>query len=129
MRMRHRTLAEVGSAHDGRVRIYAEENEVGGRRYWSDAIGGGIVIWDTALVSPEELVTCLGIEERSRTQEEAALGKAKSRELRSRNGAGPEPDAREVGPQGHPPDGSQKLPGDLPGHGDDRPVPQQDHEG
>jgi hypothetical protein len=28
--MRHRTLAEVGSAHDGRVRIYAEENEVGG---------------------------------------------------------------------------------------------------
>lgn len=35
--------------------IFVEENEVGGHRYWSDSIGGGVVIWDTSLASEEEL--------------------------------------------------------------------------
>jgi len=36
-------------------RLYVEPNEVGGHRYWSDDIGGGVVIWDTSLGSIEML--------------------------------------------------------------------------
>lgn len=35
--------------------LLVEDNEVGGRRYWSDEIGGGVMVWDTSLVSPEML--------------------------------------------------------------------------
>lgn len=47
-------LAEVGEDSRGN-RLYVELNEVGSRRYWSDEIGGGVVVWDTALVSEEML--------------------------------------------------------------------------
>jgi hypothetical protein len=36
--------------------IFVEDNEVGGRRYWSDEIGGGVVVWDTALVDMSSLL-------------------------------------------------------------------------
>ena len=36
-------------------RLYVEPNEVGGHRYLSDDIGGGVVIWDTSLASIEML--------------------------------------------------------------------------
>jgi hypothetical protein len=42
--------------------LYVEENEVGGRRYWSDEIGGGVVVWDTSLVSPEMVQLALDTE-------------------------------------------------------------------
>ena len=42
--------------------IYVEENEVGGHRYFSDEIGGGVFVWDTALVSIETLELVLQIE-------------------------------------------------------------------
>lgn len=42
--------------------ISVEDNEVGGRRYWSDSVDGGVVIWDTALVSEEELLLAINIE-------------------------------------------------------------------
>jgi len=35
--------------------IFRQLNIMGSYRYWSDAIGGGVVIWDTALTSIEEL--------------------------------------------------------------------------
>jgi hypothetical protein len=35
--------------------IYREPNGAGGHRYWSDSIGGGVVIWDTCLASTEDL--------------------------------------------------------------------------
>ena len=41
--------------------LLVEDNEVGGHRYWSDEVGGGVVVWDTSLVSPEML--SLAIEE------------------------------------------------------------------
>lgn len=42
--------------------LYMEDNGVGGRRYWSDAIGGGVCVWDTSLVSSDELVEALAAE-------------------------------------------------------------------
>jgi hypothetical protein len=41
--------------------LYRESNEVGGYRYWSDEVGG-IMIWDTSLVSSEMLMIALGVE-------------------------------------------------------------------
>jgi hypothetical protein len=43
-------------------RLYVEPNEVGGHRYWSDEIGGGVVVWDTSLVSAEMLQLALAAE-------------------------------------------------------------------
>lgn len=45
-------LEEIGRDSRGN-RLYVEANEVGGHRYWSDEIGGGVVVWDTSLVSEE----------------------------------------------------------------------------
>jgi hypothetical protein len=47
--------------------LFREENEVGGHRYWSDEIGGGVVVWDTSLVSEEMLKLAL-IEEAKRRE-------------------------------------------------------------
>lgn len=43
--------------------LFVEPNEVGGRRYWSDEIGGGVVAWDTSLVSAEMVRLALTVEE------------------------------------------------------------------
>lgn len=50
-------------------RLYVEENEVGGHRYWSDEIGGGVVVWDTSLVSREMLLLALEVEEKREKEE------------------------------------------------------------
>jgi len=42
--------------------IYREPNEVGGHRYWSDAVGGGVAIWDTCITSEEELLAAIACE-------------------------------------------------------------------
>lgn len=47
-------LVEVGKTPSGYT-IWVQDNEVGGNRYWSDSIGGGVVVWDTSLVSAEEV--------------------------------------------------------------------------
>lgn len=52
---------EVGMTGRGNT-IWREPNGVGGHRYWSDAIGGGVCIWDTALVSVEELELAMRVE-------------------------------------------------------------------
>lgn len=49
-------------------RLYVEPNEVGGHRYWSDEIGGGVVVWDTSLVSPEMVRLALEAEEKRTRQ-------------------------------------------------------------
>ena len=48
------TIDEVGQDSRGNT-LFVEENEVGGHTYWSDEIGGGVMVWDTALVSLEML--------------------------------------------------------------------------
>lgn len=56
------SLEEVGTTDRGYT-IFREVNEVGGHRYWSDEIGGGVVAWDTCLVDAGTLRECLRIEE------------------------------------------------------------------
>jgi len=55
-------LTEIGQTPRGYT-IFVEDNEVGGKRYWSDEIGGGVMVWDTALATPETLRFCLEVEE------------------------------------------------------------------
>ena len=56
------SLIKVGETSRG-YHIFRERNDVGGYRYWSDEIGGGVLIWDTTLVDLETLKKCLSIEE------------------------------------------------------------------
>ena len=44
--------------------LYWKQNEAGGRTYYSDEIGGGVMVWDTALVSRSTLLAALVQEER-----------------------------------------------------------------
>lgn len=39
-----------------------EENGVGGRRYYSDECGNGVLVWDTSLVNIDTLIGVFKIE-------------------------------------------------------------------
>ena len=52
--------------------LYVEPNGVGGHRYWSDDIGGGVAIWDTCLGSVEMIE--LAIKHESRRTDCAQCG-------------------------------------------------------
>lgn len=43
--------------------LWIRENEAGGRTYASDEIGGGVTVWDTALVNRSTLLFALAIED------------------------------------------------------------------
>lgn len=47
-------MEEVSQDSRGNT-LFVEDNGVGGKRYWSDEIGGGVLVWDTNLVSGEML--------------------------------------------------------------------------
>lgn len=40
-------------------RLYVKPNGVGGRQYWSDEIGGGILVFDTSLHDTLTIITAL----------------------------------------------------------------------
>jgi len=42
-------MEEVGPLPNGST-LFRRKNEVGGYIYYSDEIGGGVVVWDTTLV-------------------------------------------------------------------------------
>lgn len=42
--------------------LFVEDDEVGGKRYWLDEIGGGVQVWPTSLVSPEMMQLALQAE-------------------------------------------------------------------
>lgn len=42
--------------------LYWELNEVGGRRYMSDEIGGGVHVWDTCIVDNGTLLMAMAVE-------------------------------------------------------------------
>lgn len=46
--------------------LYRDSNGAGGARWWSDEIGGGVIIWDTSLVSEVTLLTALNVEAETR---------------------------------------------------------------
>lgn len=47
--------------------LFMKENEVGGRVYYSDEVGGGVGIWDTALVDKSTLLAAIVEEEKINT--------------------------------------------------------------
>lgn len=57
--------------------LYRENNGVGGHRYWSDEIGGGVCLWDTCLVDISTLLAAIVEEQRRQRDEynEAKYGK------------------------------------------------------
>lgn len=46
-------------------RLYREPNKAGGYTYYSDEIGGGVMVWDTCLVAAESMLAAI-VEERKR---------------------------------------------------------------
>ena len=54
-------MIEVGVTSRG-SRLYRQQNGAGGHSYWSDSIGGGVIIYDTCLAAREELEMALRIE-------------------------------------------------------------------
>jgi hypothetical protein len=57
--------------------LYWQRNEVGTRRYFSDEIGGGTIVWDTALVDANTLLEAIA--------QEAHLNRAEIREKQNKN--------------------------------------------
>lgn len=53
----------------GGYKLYSEINHAGGRVYWSDHIGGGVVVWDTCLVEGSTLLAALFCEARHQYEE------------------------------------------------------------
>lgn len=43
--------------------LFRQPNDVGGYQYWSDEIGGGVLVWDTCLVDDRTLREAIRIEE------------------------------------------------------------------
>ena len=62
-------MVTIGPLPNG-CTLYREPNGVGGFRYWSDEIGGGVMVWDTALADPSTLLAAMTAEA---TRERAAL--------------------------------------------------------
>lgn len=50
-------------------RLYVKDNPAGGRTYYSDEIGGGVVVWDTALVDESTLLAAMLTEKRLQHKE------------------------------------------------------------
>lgn len=52
--------------------LYRQRNGAGGYAYWSDEIGGGVMVWDTVLVGQDTLLAALTEEHRRRIAEQRA---------------------------------------------------------
>lgn len=66
--------------------LYREPNEVGGFRYWSDEVGGGVCVWDTCLVGEDTLLAAIVEEKRRATAERHAAEQAARLAPKSRVG-------------------------------------------
>lgn len=56
---------DLGTLGNG-CHLYRKTNEVGGNIYFSDEIGGGVVVWDTTLVSEDTLLASICCEHNER---------------------------------------------------------------
>lgn len=52
------TSREVGPLPNGST-LFVEDNQAGGRTYFSDEVGGGVVVWDTCLVSESTILAAM----------------------------------------------------------------------
>ena len=59
-------LKEVAEDSRGNT-LFVEDNKVGGHTYWSNEVGGGVIVWDTCLVSREMLL--LAIDEENKHED------------------------------------------------------------
>lgn len=57
-------LIEIGVTLQGYT-IFRQENGAGGHRYWSDEIGGGVVVWDTCLAGAPTIEWCIAYERKA----------------------------------------------------------------
>jgi len=55
--------------------LYWKDNKVGGRTYFSDEVGGGVMVWDTALVDMSTLLAAMTQE--MKLQKEESVKKEK----------------------------------------------------
>ena len=55
----------LGTAPNGYT-LFCEPNECGGFRYYSDEINGGVLVWDTCLVSEFTLLLAINDDRRRR---------------------------------------------------------------
>lgn len=51
-------LQEIAKLPNG-CRLYRKKNEAGGHTYFSDEVGGGVVVWDTCLVDQSTLFAAI----------------------------------------------------------------------
>lgn len=58
-------VADLPNGHE----LFVEDDEVGGRVYWSSEIGGGVVVWRTSLVDSSTVLAALVEQERFETQQ------------------------------------------------------------
>ncbi len=62
-------MTDVLCCLPNRCALYCEANGVGGHRYWSDEVGGGVCVWDTSLVGEDTLLAAIVEEHRRRRDE------------------------------------------------------------
>lgn len=68
-------MEEIAQLPNGCM-LYRKKNEAGGHTYYSDEIGGGVMVWDTCLVQLSTILAA--IVEESRFETEAAYKKRKA---------------------------------------------------
>lgn len=52
--------------------LYRQKNAAGGYTYWSDEVGGGVLVWDTCMVGEDTLLCAMTEEMRRRHWEAVA---------------------------------------------------------
>jgi hypothetical protein len=73
-------MKEVGLLPNGSM-LFVEDDRDTGRRYWSDEIGGGVVVWDTTLIDKTTLLAAIVAECRLEYDEYRAKTKVESKSI------------------------------------------------
>lgn len=69
-------MKEIGELPNG-YRLFVQDNDVGGRTYFSDEVPGGVMVWDTSLVDASTMLAVLTAESKAMLQEKIAASIAK----------------------------------------------------
>lgn len=72
-KINHYDMTLVTDFPDG-TSLYIQENEIGGYTYYSDEIGCGVMVWDTALVSEKTLLAAIKHSKGESSQEQKKYG-------------------------------------------------------
>ena len=97
-------VEELGRLPNG-CTLFRRANRVGGHRYFSDEIGGGVDVWDTCLVAESTLLAAI-VAEQSRLHAENVQKQQRKRFKRDGE-RGPAPTSGRPSPPPAPPDPHQ----------------------